>query len=52
MTGGTSGIGRHVMRTMGEHIDYDCSSIFQREMTLDNTGDGLIDISIRFYNGR
>jgi len=40
------------VRTMGEHIDYDCSGIFRREMNLDKAGDGLIDMCIRVCNGR
>jgi (2R)-sulfolactate sulfo-lyase subunit beta len=39
-------------RTMGEHIDFDCSGILRREMTLDEAGDRLIDIMIRTCNGR
>jgi (2R)-sulfolactate sulfo-lyase subunit beta len=40
------------VRTMGEHIDFDCSGILRREMNLDQAGDGLIDITIRTANGR
>jgi (2R)-sulfolactate sulfo-lyase subunit beta len=39
-------------RTMSEHIDFDCSGILRREMTLDEAGDRLIDIMIRTCNGR
>jgi (2R)-sulfolactate sulfo-lyase subunit beta len=39
-------------RTMGEHIDLDVSGILRREMTLDEAGDALIDITIRTCNGR
>ena len=40
------------VRTMGEHIDFDCSGILRREMNLDQAGDGLIDMTIRTANGR
>lgn len=40
------------VRTMGEHIDFDCSGILRREMNLDDAGDGLIDIAVRTANGR
>ncbi len=40
------------VRTMGEHIDFDCSGILRREMNLDEAGDGLIDMAIRTANGR
>ena len=40
------------VRTMGEHIDFDCSGILRREMNLDQAGDSLIDITIRTANGR
>jgi len=40
------------VRTMSEHIDYDCSGIMRREMNLDQAGDGLIDMAIRTANGR
>ncbi|MBM3569008.1 MAG: D-galactarate dehydratase [Alphaproteobacteria bacterium] len=39
-------------RTMPEHIDLDVSGILRREMTLDQAGDALIDITIRTCNGR
>ena len=39
-------------RTMAEHIDLDVSGILRREMTLDQAGDRLIDITIRTCNGR
>ncbi|HTS90675.1 MAG TPA: UxaA family hydrolase [Stellaceae bacterium] len=39
-------------RTMSEHIDLDVSGILRREMTLDEAGDRLIDITIRTCNGR
>ena len=40
------------VRTMKEHVDYDCSGILRREMNLDQAGDGLIDMTIRTCNGR
>lgn len=40
------------VRTMGEHIDFDCSGILRGEMTLDEAGDGLLDITLRTANGR
>jgi (2R)-sulfolactate sulfo-lyase subunit beta len=39
-------------RTMSEHIDLDVSGILRREMTLDEAGDRLIDMTIRTCNGR
>jgi (2R)-sulfolactate sulfo-lyase subunit beta len=39
-------------RTMPEHIDLDVSGILRREMTLDQAGDALIDITIKTCNGR
>jgi len=40
------------VRTMSEHIDYDCSGILRREMNLSQAGDGLIDMCMRTCNGR
>lgn len=40
------------VRTMGEHIDLDVSGILRREMTLDEAGDLLIDMTLRTCNGR
>jgi (2R)-sulfolactate sulfo-lyase subunit beta len=40
------------VRTMREHIDYDCSGILRREMNFDQAGDGLIDLTMRVCNGR
>ena len=37
---------------MSEHIDYDCSSILLGEMTLDQSGDHLLEMMIRTCNGR
>ncbi len=39
-------------RTMGEHIDHDVSGILRRELTFDQAGDELIDLTIRTCNGR
>lgn len=39
-------------RTMSEHVDLDVSGILRREMTLDEAGDALIDITVRTCNGR
>ena len=39
-------------RTMSEHIDLDVSGILRREMTYDQAGDALIDLTIRTCNGR
>jgi len=39
-------------KTMSEHIDYDCSAILRGEMTLDQSGDNLIEMLIRTCNGR
>jgi (2R)-sulfolactate sulfo-lyase subunit beta len=38
--------------TMSEHIDLDVSAILRGEMTLDQTGDRLIEVMIRTCNGR
>ncbi len=37
---------------MSEHIDYDCSAILRGEMTLEESGDNLVDMLIRTCNGR
>ncbi len=39
-------------KTMNEHIDYDCSAILRGEMTLDQSGDNLIQMLTRTCNGR
>jgi len=39
-------------RTMSEHIDLDVTGILRREMTFDQAGDALIDITMRVCNGR
>ena len=38
--------------TMSEHIDYDCSAILQGELTLDQSGDNLLEMMVRTCNGR
>ncbi len=40
------------VRTMGEHIDVDVSGLLRRELTMDQSGDTLIDMVIRTANGR
>jgi (2R)-sulfolactate sulfo-lyase subunit beta len=40
------------VRTMSEHIDLDVSGLLQRELTLDQTGDKLLEIMLRTANGR
>ena len=40
------------VRTMEEHMDVDVSGILRGEMTLDQAGDALIDMTIRTCNGR
>jgi (2R)-sulfolactate sulfo-lyase subunit beta len=40
------------VRTMSEHIDVDVSGLLRREITLDEAGDLLIDMTIRVCNGR
>ena len=39
-------------RTMSEHIDLDVSGLLRREMTLDEAGDALLDITLRTCDGR
>jgi (2R)-sulfolactate sulfo-lyase subunit beta len=39
-------------QTMSEHIDYDCSAILRGEMTLDQSGDNLLEVLVRTCNGR
>lgn len=39
-------------REMAEHIDLDVSGILRRELTLDEAGDRLIEITLRTCNGR
>ncbi|HEX8740280.1 MAG TPA: UxaA family hydrolase [Casimicrobiaceae bacterium] len=40
------------VRTMREHIDVDVTGLLQREMTLDQAGDALLDMMFRTVNGR
>lgn len=40
------------VRTMGEHVDLDVSGLLQRELTLDQAGDRLIELILRTANGR
>ena len=40
------------VRTMTEHVDVDVSGLLQREITLDQAGDRLLDMLVRTANGR
>ena len=40
------------VRTMREHIDVDTSGLLQREITMNDAGDQLIDMMFRTANGR
>ena len=40
------------VETMSEHIDYDCSAILRGEMTLEESGENLLDMMERTCNGR
>ncbi|MBV6306874.1 UxaA family hydrolase [Candidimonas humi] len=40
------------VRTMSEHIDFDCSPLLQREMNLDEAGDKLLEVMLATANGR
>jgi (2R)-sulfolactate sulfo-lyase subunit beta len=40
------------VRTMSEHIDVDCSGLLQRERTMDETGDQLLEVMMATINGR
>jgi (2R)-sulfolactate sulfo-lyase subunit beta len=40
------------VRTMGEHIDVDTTGLLQREITMDEAGDKLLDMMFRTANGR
>jgi (2R)-sulfolactate sulfo-lyase subunit beta len=40
------------VRTMSEHIDVDTSGLLQREMTMSEAGDKLIEMMFRTANGR
>lgn len=40
------------VRLMEEHIDIDCTGLLQRELTLEQAGDKLLDSLLRTANGR
>jgi (2R)-sulfolactate sulfo-lyase subunit beta len=40
------------VRTMREHVDVDTSGLLQREITMDEAGDKLLDMMFRTANGR
>ena len=40
------------LRTMSEHVDLDVTGILRRDMTMEQAGDGLIDMIRRTSNGR
>jgi (2R)-sulfolactate sulfo-lyase subunit beta len=40
------------VRLMSEHMDLDCSGLLQREQTLDQTGDKLLECMLATINGR
>jgi (2R)-sulfolactate sulfo-lyase subunit beta len=40
------------VRTMSEHVDVDTSGLLQRQITMDQAGDMLIDMMFRTANGR
>jgi (2R)-sulfolactate sulfo-lyase subunit beta len=40
------------VRLMSEHIDVDTSGLLQREITLDQAGDRLLEAMLRTANGR
>ena len=40
------------VRTMSEHIDLDVSGLLQREITIDEAGDRLVEMMFRTANGR
>jgi (2R)-sulfolactate sulfo-lyase subunit beta len=40
------------VRTMSEHVDVDTSGLLQREITMDQAGDRLLDMMFRTANGR
>jgi (2R)-sulfolactate sulfo-lyase subunit beta len=40
------------VRTMSEHVDVDTTGLLQREITMDQAGDKLIDMMFRTVNGR
>ena len=40
------------VRTMSEHVDVDVTGLLQREITMDQAGDKLLDMMFRTANGR
>ena len=42
----------YVMEKVREHIDLDVSAVLRGELTLDEAGDKLMDVTIRTCNGR
>ena len=40
------------VRTMSEHVDVDTSGLLQREITMDQAGDKLLEMMFRTANGR
>ena len=40
------------VRTMSEHVDYDCTGLLQREKNLEQTGNELLEVMLRTCNGR
>ncbi|WP_354684931.1 UxaA family hydrolase [Cupriavidus necator] len=40
------------VRLMSEHMDVDCSGLLQRELTLEQTGDKLLECMLATVNGR
>src|SRR5690606_956336 len=42
----------NTVATMSEHIDFDCSGLLTRDITLTQAGDGLMDVIDRTVNGR
>ena len=40
------------VRTMSEHVDVDTSGLLQREITMDQAGDKLLEMMLRTANGR
>ncbi|MDP7284392.1 MAG: UxaA family hydrolase, partial [Arenicellales bacterium] len=40
------------IRTMSEHVDVDVSGLLSREMSPDEAGDALLEMTLRTANGR
>lgn len=40
------------VRTMAEHVDHDVSGLLRRDLSLDQAGDQLIDLTLRTADGR